>query len=231
MSARRCGGASASTAWSRVWDFGRMCTGWPPSCCSPDMWATTRLAFSSRSRATGWRSRPSSGASWRNRRLSLASTPSTRRRSRPSENGRFASPRVRRRRGCARSWLPTLPSAMTASVSCSIATTAATATHSSTAPTAARGSRSRNGSRTTGRTRRWRASSCAERAATSTTTHATDASTPNRWPARHAAPASGSKSRRRSHTAPMPHWPRRKRALARRCRGCDQGPGWLPPGL
>ena len=133
------------------------CTGWPPSCCSPDMWATTRLAFSSRSRATGWRSRPSSGASWRNAPpLARVDAVERRRRSRPSENGRFASSReFDGAGGRARSWLPTLPSAMTASASCSTATTAATATHSSTAPTAARGSRSRHGSPTTGRTRRW----------------------------------------------------------------------------
>ena len=144
-----------------MWAFGHMRTGWRPSSGSRATWATTRPACSSRSREARRRSTPSSDGSQPRRPASHASTPSTRPRSLRSANGRFASPRASPSRGYAHLRLPTSPYATTASASCSMATTAAIATRSSTARTAARASRSRSGSRTTGPTRRWRASRCA----------------------------------------------------------------------
>ena len=71
-----------------------------------------------------------------------------------------------------RSSRPTPPPARTACASCSTPPTGATATRSSTARTAGRASRSCAGCPTTGRSRRWPASSCARAARPSTRTPA-----------------------------------------------------------
>ena len=96
----------------------------------------------------------------------------------PAEPARRAARRADRARH-RRPATPAWPSSSTRS-------TAATATRSSTAPTAGRGSRSSPASRTTGRGRRWPASSCARPARPSTTTRATAASTRSRTRARRA---------------------------------------------